>query len=184
MKKKKISLNDIGAFFLQLIPETGWVTMDIEGIKVFDNLSPLPPMFNRQHERWEYAGVMIAKLIIPLNYIISRPYTVRNDIIFEKCIECVSPSIVATLEEKKRKYTKHHHGVLAYFADGSTLLFDSKAEARDFFGFRRIDQVTQYIKTGNPLPDGTTTLDEALDETPPKPKGRPPKKKKANLMSK
>lgn len=173
--KKKITLKQIGSFFLQTIPETTWVTMDMTGIKVFDGSGVIPPQYNRAKYEWEYCGGLIAKIDISIVYIITRPYTSHGDIIFPKCIEVVSPAVVASLAVEKRKYTKHKKGVLAYFADGSTLLFESKKEAKEFFGLNRIETVTQYINTGNPLPDGTTTLDEALDDTPKKetkPKGK------------
>ena len=56
--------------------------------------------------------------------------------------------------------------VIAWLEDGCTVIFDSKSEARDFLGLERIEQVNYYIESGCTLPDGKTTIDEALTQEP------------------
>lgn len=56
--------------------------------------------------------------------------------------------------------------VIAWLDDGCTVIFDSKSEARDFLGLERIEQVNYYIESGCTLPDGKTTIDEALTQEP------------------
>lgn len=175
--KKKITLRDIGNFFRQSLPEVTWVTMDLDGVHVYDNRGELPPSYNKKKNEWEYDGGTIATVSISLAYIITRPYSSHGDILLEKCIECIDPTLLGKLNETKKKHARHKKKVLAYFADGSTVLFDSKLEAKEFFGLKRIEQITGYINTGNPLPDGSTTLDEALDDKQEakEKRGRPPK---------
>lgn len=64
---------------------------------------------------------------------------------------------------KRDRRTTRKKGVIAYFSDGSTVLFDTFTECKEFFGLSTIGEVRRCIDLGLPLPDGSTTLDEAVD---------------------
>ena len=49
--------------------------------------------------------------------------------------------------------------VIAFGADGSTVIFESLKEAAEFFGFERTDTLKRYIDNAFPMPDGTTFCD-------------------------
>lgn len=165
--KKKVTLKIIGNFFRDNVTiSAGWVTYDMAGVRVFDNKGGAsnPPRYNKDLHLWtSVANTLLSTISIPKRYISLRDYCGDDTSVdYSKCIECIDPVLSGTLTEGKKKYTYNKKGVLAYFTDGSTILFDCKEEAKEFFGFKRIDQVTRYIKSGLPLSDGTT-LDEAID---------------------
>ena len=55
--------------------------------------------------------------------------------------------------------TPRNTRVVAFGADGSTVVFSSLKEAADFFELRRVDTLRRYIDNGWPMPDGTTFCD-------------------------
>lgn len=166
--RKRVTLRAVGEFWRENVSSSvGWVTMDMSGIRVFDKRGE-PPKYDLGRHIWRSEeNSLISAISIPESRVVLRDYTTGKNMDYSKCIECVDPALMPErTEESQKQSTKHRSGVLAYFADGTTLRFDSKCEARNFFGFRRVEQVTKYIETGHPLPDGTTTLDEAIDDKP------------------
>lgn len=169
---KKTSLTEIGTFFRDTVtPATSWVCMDMDGIHIYDASAGADyahsPNFNHAVGTWDANGNKeIATLHIAIKYINIRNYTMYKDILFSKCIECVNINILDNIYNTSVRQKKAHNKskVIAYFVDGSTILFDSKVEAKNFFGLKRTEQINRYIESGNPLPDGTTTIDEACDD--------------------
>ena len=173
--RKKLSLTEIGSYFKQNIDDSiAWVCMDIYGVHCFSLSKNIPstvdcniykPTYNYKHNQWrgnDYCK-SIVNLDINIKYINTRDYTQHSDIVFDKAIECVESKILESLSVSKQRKAHHTKKIIAFFASGATIIFDSKLEAKDFFGLKRVEQVTQYVRTGNPLPDGSTTLDEALE---------------------
>lgn len=171
MNRRKITLRSVGEYMQRTVfPNVGWVTLDMTGIRVFDNAggADAPPTYDIERHAWgSIANTLLATLSMRSDDISTKGYCKTKEPDYSKCIECIDPTLQPEKMANKQKMTKHKSGVLAYFADGTTLRFDTKCEARTFFGFRRVEEVTRYIKTGNPLPDGSTTLDEALDDNSP-----------------
>lgn len=165
MAKKKVTLRAVGDFFRNNVTlNTAWVTLDCSGIRVFDNKGGgnNPPVYDKDKRIWtSEANKLIAVISIAESHIMLRDYLVGKKLDYSACIECIDPTL--TLDPSGRKKRRGKSAVLAIFADGTKIRFDSKVEAKNFFGFKRAEEVTRLIETGFPLPDGTTYLDEALD---------------------
>lgn len=172
MSKKKVTLRAVGDFFREnLTSNVGWVTLDCSGIRVFNNRGGKdnPPKYDRNYHMWlSPANKLISIVSLTADNVITRDYEQDGKLDYARCIECVDPSFADEPSDGRKKATRHKSAVLAYFADGTTLRFDCKSEAKAFFGLKRVEDVTRYIETGHTLPDGTTTLDEAMDSKPAK----------------
>ncbi len=173
---KKISLYEIGMFYKGMIRDSiAWITMDITGIRVFaitlknkkDKSIDTRPYYDTKSHIWKCnSDCKLIMLItgLSLKYINIRGFKTHGDLDFSKCIDCVDQDIIDQVKGKKNTEKAHNRKkVIAFMADGSTILFESKQETKEFFGLKRVEQVGYYIKTGYPLPDGTTTIDEALE---------------------
>lgn len=165
--KKRVTLRAVGDFFREnLTSRVGWVTLDCSGIRVFNNRGGgnNPPVYDRNYHMWRSpANKLISIVSLSADNVITRDYELDGKLDYSRCIECVDPAMTPEGIEEKKKKRRGKTAVLAYFADGTTLRFDSKLEAKEFFGLKRTEDITSYIESGHTLPDGTTTLDEAMD---------------------
>lgn len=165
--KKKVTLREIGDFYREHVSaKVGWVTLDMAAVRIFDNKGGAdnPPSYSLDRHMWTGgSNTLLWTIIVRQKDVSVRDYCKEEFVDYSKCIESVDPIVSPEPTETEGKRKRYSKGVLAYFADGTTVRFDSKCEARNFFKFKRVEQVTQYINTGRTLPDGTTTLDEALD---------------------
>lgn len=159
---QKRTLREYAEDSRKLIPEVEWVTFDGKTVRLYSD--KIKPTYDRKNRFW--LGDVLG-IIFPKRGTVSiTELKVKNFTDYSRCIWGFT-EYYRQLEEEtksKAKQTYRKKGVVAFFADGSTVRFDTYEEAKDFFGLKRIDTLRKYIETGNPLPDGKTTLDEAVDD--------------------
>lgn len=162
------SLREIAERLKPLIPELEWVTYDGRTVKCYKASSK--PLFNG----CMWTGDAVASLKIPRAEISTKGMeVVKNDPVtglqsrnYGNFIFGFEDNMRKLVEDKaeRDKHTTRKKGVIAYFTDGSTVLFDTFTECKEFFGLASLGEVRRAIDLGTPLPDGSTMLDEAPDE--------------------
>lgn len=156
-----LSLREYAEKMRAVIPTVEWVAYDGKTVKCY-SCSNKP-----EYVRGVWAGKSLATLRVKREDVSLKGTGVydHSGADYSMAIFGFEDSLQKLMKDKKGrdKHTTRRKGVIAYFADGSTVLFDTFTECKEFFGLATIGDVRRCIDLGLPLPDGSTTLDEAVD---------------------
>lgn len=165
----KLSLEKLGEELLKVSPQIKWITLDSEGVKTWCGNST--PFYEVSKQKWNsteeesYCGFIKASADdIDLNSFFTKKNPAKKYVRYSSCLCNLNKKEETKPKEKNESKRNHLAPVLAFFSDGSTILFDSKTEVKEFFNLRTVDDVTRYLETGSVLPDGSTTLDYPVDK--------------------
>lgn len=161
----KKTLREFAEGMKKILPGTEWATYDGHDVCFFAGARP-------RFDQGKWHGFLLGELHVEKSLVdvkdlnVSQVVGGRNRNIWRHAIFGFSEFMTKLEKETQKKSAKtfRKHPVLAYFADGTTVLFNTYEECKEFFGLKRIETVKRYIETGNTLPDGSTTLDEVPDE--------------------
>lgn len=162
LEYRSYSLREIAERQKALFPELEWVTFN--GVEVTGFKAGKRPTY--VGSRWVNGEKLFVIFLKGKRVRWAETKTRGGAWDYSKAIFGFADFVQELTEETKAKdkHTSRKKGVIAYCADGSNIYFETFKECKAFYDLRSVSDVRDAIDNGKPMPDGTTFLDEALEQ--------------------